>query len=36
MLPDKMIRVARSTDRLDEVVRFYTDGLGLQILDRVL
>jgi catechol 2,3-dioxygenase-like lactoylglutathione lyase family enzyme len=34
MLPGKMVRVARPTDRLDEVVKFYTDGLGLQILDR--
>ena len=34
MLPGKIVRVARATDRLDEVVRFYTDGLGLQILDR--
>jgi catechol 2,3-dioxygenase-like lactoylglutathione lyase family enzyme len=34
MLPGKIIRIARPTDRLDEVVRFYTDGLGFQILDR--
>ena len=34
MLSGKMVRIARPTDRLDEVVRFYTDGLGLQILDR--
>jgi catechol 2,3-dioxygenase-like lactoylglutathione lyase family enzyme len=34
MLAGKIIRIARSTDRLDEVVKFYTDGLGLQILDR--
>lgn len=26
------MRVARPTDRLDEVVRFYRDGLGLQVL----
>ena len=26
------LRVARPTDRLDEVVRFYTDGLGLEVL----
>lgn len=26
------MRVARPTDKLDEVVRFYTQGLGLQIL----
>jgi catechol 2,3-dioxygenase-like lactoylglutathione lyase family enzyme len=34
MLPGKIIRIARPTDRLDEVVKFYTDGLGFQILDR--
>ncbi|MCY7367119.1 MAG: VOC family protein [Chamaesiphon sp.] len=28
------MRIARPTDKLDEVVRFYTDGLGLQILDQ--
>ena len=27
------LRVARPTDHLDEVVRFYTDGLGLSRLD---
>jgi len=26
------LRVARPTDRLDEVVRFYRDGLGLPVL----
>jgi len=26
---DTILRVARPTDHLDEVVRFYTDGLGL-------
>lgn len=26
------LRVARPTDRLDEVVRFYTDGVGLTVL----
>lgn len=26
------LRVARPTDRLDEVVRFYTEGVGLPIL----
>jgi catechol 2,3-dioxygenase-like lactoylglutathione lyase family enzyme len=26
------MRVARPTDRLDEVVRFYTDGLGLRVI----
>jgi catechol 2,3-dioxygenase-like lactoylglutathione lyase family enzyme len=34
MLQCKIIRVARPTDRLDEVIKFYTDGLGLQVLDR--
>jgi catechol 2,3-dioxygenase-like lactoylglutathione lyase family enzyme len=32
MLQGKILRIARSTDRLKEVVQFYTDGLGLQIL----
>lgn len=27
-----IIRVARPTDRLDEVVRFYRDGVGLTVL----
>lgn len=36
MLQGKIVRVARPTDQLDQVVRFYTDGLGLQILDRAL
>ena len=26
------LRVARPTDHLDEVIRFYTQGLGLQVL----
>lgn len=26
------LRVARPTDRLDEVIRFYRDGLGLRLL----
>lgn len=34
MLPGKILRVARPTDRLTEVVHFYTEGLGLQILAR--
>ncbi|MBF2049876.1 MAG: VOC family protein [Leptolyngbya sp. IPPAS B-1204] len=34
MLQGKTLRVARPTDRLNEVVRFYTDGLGLQIIDH--
>jgi len=29
-LPVAQVRVARPTDRLDEVVRFYHDGLGLR------
>jgi catechol 2,3-dioxygenase-like lactoylglutathione lyase family enzyme len=28
------VRIARPTDRLDEVVRFYREGLGLPELDR--
>ena len=28
------VRVARPTDQLDEVVRFYREGLGLPELDR--
>lgn len=35
-LPDGVsvaqVRIARPTDRLDEVVRFYRDGLGLPVL----
>jgi catechol 2,3-dioxygenase-like lactoylglutathione lyase family enzyme len=34
MLQGKILRVTRPTDRLDRVVHFYTEGLGLQILDR--
>ncbi len=34
MLQGKTLRVARPTDRLDQVVHFYTEGLGLQILSR--
>jgi catechol 2,3-dioxygenase-like lactoylglutathione lyase family enzyme len=33
-LPVERVRVARPTDRLDEVVRFYRDGLGLPELGR--
>jgi GNAT superfamily N-acetyltransferase len=33
-LPAGQVRVARPTDRLDEVVRFYRDGLGLPELAR--
>lgn len=32
MNPGIKMRVARPTDRLDEVVRFYRDGLGLEVL----
>jgi catechol 2,3-dioxygenase-like lactoylglutathione lyase family enzyme len=32
-LPVVQVRVARPTDRLDEVVRFYCDGLGLKKID---
>lgn len=35
MLQGKIVRVARPTDQLDQVVRFYTNGLGLQILYRL-
>lgn len=31
-LPAVQVRVARPTDRLEEVVRFYRDGLGLKEL----
>jgi len=33
-LPARQVRIARPTDRLDEVVRFYRDGLGLAELFR--
>lgn len=33
-LPVVRVRVARPTDRLEEVVRFYRDGLGLPELGR--
>jgi hypothetical protein len=33
-LPVRYVRIARPTDLLDEVVRFYHDGLGLPELDR--
>ena len=32
-LPAVQVRVARPTDRLDAVVRFYHEGLGLPIVD---
>jgi len=31
-LPVAQVRIARPTDRLDEVARFYHDGLGLPII----
>ena len=31
-LPVAQVRVARPTDKLDEVVRFYSEGLGLEVL----
>src|SRR5947208_16319915 len=33
-LPVRQVRIARPTDRLDEVVHFYRDGLGLEQLYR--
>ena len=33
-LPVRQVRIARPTDQLDEVVRFYREGLGLPELDR--
>jgi hypothetical protein len=33
-LPVQNVRIARPTDQLDEVVRFYCEGLGLPELDR--
>lgn len=33
MNKETVLRVARPTDHLEEVVRFYTEGLGLSILD---
>ena len=34
MLPVRSVRFARPTGQLDEVVRFYREGLGLPELDR--
>ena len=31
-LPVAQVRVARPTERLEEVVRFYRDGLGLKVI----
>jgi len=33
-LPVRHVRIARPTDQLDEVIRFYCEGLGLPALDR--
>jgi catechol 2,3-dioxygenase-like lactoylglutathione lyase family enzyme len=33
-LPVRQVRIARPTDRLEEVVLFYRDGLGLAEIDR--
>ena len=34
-LPVRHVRIARPTDQLGEVVRFYREGLGLPELDRL-
>lgn len=34
MFQGKIVRIARPTDQLDKVIKFYTDGLGFQILYR--
>jgi catechol 2,3-dioxygenase-like lactoylglutathione lyase family enzyme len=34
MLKGKILRIARPTDQLEQVVRFYTEGLGFKILDH--
>lgn len=31
-LPVAQVRIARPTDRLEEVVRFYSEGLGLKVI----
>jgi catechol 2,3-dioxygenase-like lactoylglutathione lyase family enzyme len=31
-LPVNQVRIARPTDKLDEVVRFYSEGLGLKVV----
>lgn len=33
MKPDTRVRIARPTERLEQVVRFYVDGLGLTVLE---
>ena len=32
MKPETQMRVARPTDRMEEIIRFYRDGLGLSVL----
>jgi len=32
MIPQTVLRIARPTDNLEEVVRFYTEGVGLMVL----
>ena len=32
MTKETVLRVARPTDHLDEVIRFYTEGIGLMVL----
>jgi hypothetical protein len=32
MIPQTVLRIARPTDQLEEVIRFYTEGVGLMIL----
>ena len=34
ILPVRNVRIARPTDQLDDVARFYREGLGLPELDR--
>ena len=34
MFKGKILRVARPTNKLNEVTKFYTDGLGLEIIYR--
>jgi catechol 2,3-dioxygenase-like lactoylglutathione lyase family enzyme len=31
-MPVRQVRIARPTDKLDEVVRFYSEGLGLKVV----
>jgi len=32
MIPQTVLRIARPTDHLEEVIRFYTEGVGLMVL----